>query len=72
MVVSPQGWHRHVVVTSWYQVVRGTVVTSLSGCHIASSNMAPLVGVNEEAGKGVVLLTWAGYDLAAVIIIVAL
>ena len=48
------------------------VVASSSGCHVASCNVAPWVGVNEEAGRGVVLLTWAGHDLAAVIIIVVL
>ena len=34
--------------------------------------MAPLVGVNEEAGRGVVLLTWAGHEVATVIVVVAL
>ena len=48
------------------------MVVSLSGCHVASCDVAPLVSVNEEAGRGVVLLTWAGHDLAAVIIVVAL
>ena len=43
------------------------VVASSSGCHVASCDVAPLVGVNEEAGRGVVLLTWAGHDLATVI-----
>ena len=59
-----------VVVVSWCQVVVCvTVVASSSGCHVASCDVAPLVGVNEEAGRGVVLLTWAGHDhdLAAVI-----
>ena len=56
-----------VVVTLWCQVVRVTVVASSSGCHVAS-----LVGVSEEAGRGVVWLTWAGHDLAAVIVIIAL
>ena len=56
-----------VVVVSWCQVVVCvTVVASSSGCHVASCDVAPLVGVNEEAGRGVVLLTWAGHDLAAV------
>ena len=56
-----------VVVVSWCQlVVCVTVVVSSSGCHVASCDVAPLVGVNEEAGRGVVLLTWAGHDLAAV------
>ena len=56
-----------VVVVSWCQVVVCvTVVASSSGCHVASCDVAPLVGVNEEAGSGVVLLTWAGHDLAAV------
>ena len=48
------------------------VVVSSSGCHVASCDVAPLVGVNEEAGRGVVLLTWAGHNLANVIIIIAL
>ena len=62
-----------VVVVSWCQVVVCvTVVTSSSGCHVASCDMAPLVGVNEEAGRGAVLLTWAGHDVAAVIVMVAL
>ena len=60
-----------IVVALWCQVVCATVVALLSGCHVASCNMAPLVGVNEEAGRGFVLLTWAGHDLAAVIVIVA-
>ena len=55
-----------VVVASWCQMVHVMVVASLSGCHVASCNVAPLVGVNEEVGRGVVLLTWAGHDLAAV------
>ena len=59
-----------VVVASWCQVVRVTVVVSSSGCHVTSCDVAPLVGVNEEAGRGVVLLTWAGHDLAAVIVVV--
>ena len=42
------------------------VVVSLSG------DVAPVVGVNEEAGRGVVLLTWAGHNVAAVIVVVAL
>ena len=29
------------------------VVMLLSGCHIASCDGAPLIGVNEEAGRGV-------------------
>ena len=61
-----------VVVVSWCQVVCVTVVMSSSGCHIASCNIAPLVGVNEEVGRGVVLLTWAGHDLAAIIVVVVL
>ena len=61
-----------VVVTLWCQVVHVTVVTSSSGCHVASCNVALLVGVNEEAGRGVVLLTWAGHDLATITIVVAL
>ena len=61
-----------VVVMLWCQVVRVTVVTSLSGCHVASCNVAPLVGVNEEVGRGVVLLTWAGHDRAAIIVVVVL
>ena len=56
-----------VVVMLWCQVVVCvTVVASSSGCHIASCDVAPLVSVNEEAGRGVVLLTWAGHDLAAI------
>ena len=61
-----------IVVMSWCQVVRVMVITSSSGCHIASCNVAPLVGVNEEAGRGVVLLTCAGHDLAAIIVVIAL
>ena len=61
-----------VVVASWCQVVCVAVVASSSGCHVTSCDVAPLVGVNEEAGRGVVLLTWAGHDVAAVIIVVAL
>ena len=60
------------MVALWCQVVRVTVGASLSGCHIASCNVAPLVGVNEEVGRGFVWLTWAGHDLATVIIIVVL
>ena len=52
--------------------VRLAVVVSSSGCHVTSCDVAPLVVVNEEAGKGVVLLTWAGHDVAAVIVMVAL
>ena len=54
------------------QVLHVTVGASLSGCHVASCDVAPLVGVNEEAGRGFVWLTWAGHDLAAVIIVVVL
>ena len=61
-----------VVVVSWCQAVCVMVVMSLSGCHIASCNVAPLVGVNEEVGRGVVWLTWAGHNLAAIIVVVAL
>ena len=61
-----------IVVMLWCQVVCVTVVTSLSGCHVASCNVAPLVGVDEEVGRGVVLLTWAGHDLAAIIVVVVL
>ena len=61
-----------VVVASWCQVVCVTVVALSSGCHVTSCDVAPWVGVNEEAGRGVVLLTWAGHDLAAVIVVVAL
>ena len=61
-----------VVVASWCQVVRVTVVASSSGCHVASCDVAPLIGVSEEAGRGVVWLTWAGHDLAAVVVVVAL
>ena len=62
-----------VVVVSWCQVVVCvTVVASSSGCHIASCDVAPLVGVNEEAGRGFVWLTWAGHDLAAIIVVVVL
>ena len=59
------------MVALWCHVVCVTVVMSSSGCHIASCDVAPLVGVNEEVGRGVVLLTWAGHDLAAIIVIVA-
>ena len=52
--------------------VRVAVVASSSGCHIASCDVAPLVVVNEEVGRGVVLLTWAGHDMAAIIVVVAL
>ena len=48
------------------------VVALSSGCHVASCDVAPLVGVNEEAGRGVVLLTWAGHNLATIIVVVAL
>ena len=48
------------------------VVASLSGCYVASCDMAPWVVVNEEVGRGVVLLTWAGHDVATVIVVVAL
>ena len=61
-----------VVVASWCQVVCVTVVASSSGCHITSCDVAPLVGVSEEAGRGIVWLTWAGHDLAAVVVVVAL
>ena len=61
-----------VVVVSWCQAVRVVVVTSSSGCHIASCDVAPLVGVNEEGGRGVVLLTWAGHNMAAIIVVVVL
>ena len=52
--------------------VRLGVVASSSGCHVPSCDVAPLVVVNEEAGRGVVFLTWAGHDVAAVIVVVAL
>ena len=61
-----------VVVVLWCQAVHVAVVVSSSGCHVASCDVAPLVGVNEEAGRGAVLLTWAGHDVAAVIVMVAL
>ena len=61
-----------VVVALWCQAVRVAVVASSSGCHVASCNVASLVVDNEEVGRGVVLLTWAGHDVAAVIIMVAL
>ena len=61
-----------VVVMLWCQVVCVMVVASSSSCHVASCDVAPLVGVNEEVGRGIVLLTWAGHNLAAVIIVVAL
>ena len=61
-----------IVVMLWCQVVCVTVVTSLSGCHVASCDVAPVVGINEEAGRGAVLLTWAGHDVATVIVVVAL
>ena len=41
------------MVGSWCQVVHVMVVTLSSGCHVTSCDMAPLVGVNEEAGRGV-------------------
>ena len=47
-------------------------LASSSGCHVASCDVAPLVVVNEEAGRGVVLLTWAGHDVATVIVVVVL
>ena len=56
-----------IVVASWCQVMRVTVVASLSGCHVASCDVAPLVGVSEEAGRGIVWLTWAGHDLVVVV-----
>ena len=59
-----------VVVALWCQVVHVTVVASLSGCHVASCDVAPLVGVSEAAGRGVVWLTWAGHDLAAVVVVI--
>ena len=58
-----------VVVASWCQAVH---VASSSGCHVASCDVAPVVGINEEVGRGAVLLTWAGHDVAAVIVVVAL
>ena len=42
-------------------------------CHLVAmspaataGDVAPLVGVNKEAGRGVVLLTWAGHNLATI------
>ena len=61
-----------VMVALWCQAVRVAVVTSSSGFHVASCGVAPLFGVNNEAGRGVVLLTWAGHDVAAIIVVVAL
>ena len=61
-----------VVVTSWCQVVHVMVVALSSGCHVASCDVAPLVGVNEEVRRGIVWLTWAGHNLAAIIVIIAL
>ena len=55
-----------VVVALWCQVVCDMVVMPSSGCHVASCDVAPLVGVNEEARRGVVLLTWAGHAPVAV------
>ena len=52
--------------------MRVTVVVLSSGCHVASCDVAPLVGVSEEVGRGVVWLTWAGHDLATVVVVVAL
>ena len=40
-------------------------------CHVAASDVAP-GGVNKENGSVVYLLTWAGHDLIAVSIVVAL
>ena len=60
------------MVALWCQVVHVMVVVSLSGCHVASCDVAPLVSVNEDAGRGVVWLTWAGHDLAAIIVVIAL
>ena len=40
-------------------------------CHIAASNVAP-GGVNKENGSVLYLLTWAGYDLVTVSVVVAL
>ena len=65
-------WWWGVIGWWWCQVVCVMVVMSSSGCHVASCDVAPLVGVNEEAGRGVVLLTWAGHNLAADIVVVAL
>ena len=49
-----------IVVVLWCQMVHVTVVMLLSGCHIASCDMAPLVGVSEEAGRCcVAYLGWA-------------
>ena len=61
-----------VVVALWCQVVCVTVGALSSGCHVTSCDVAPLVGVNEEAGRGFVWLTWAGHDLAAVIVVIVL
>ena len=60
-----------IVVMSWCQVVCVMVVASSSGCHIASCNMAPLVSMKRLEGV-LCLLTWAGHDLAAIIIIIEL
>ena len=61
-----------IVVVLWCQVVHVTVGASSSGCHVASCDVATLVGVNEEAGRGFVWLTWAGHNLATVIVVVVL
>ena len=60
-----------IVVMSWCQVVCVMVVASSSGCHIASCNMAPLVSMMRLGGV-LCLLTWAGHDLAALIVVIVL
>ena len=49
-----------VVVMLWCQMVHVTVVASSSGCHVTSCDVAPLIGVSEEAGRRcVAYLAWA-------------
>ena len=64
MVVSPRGWRRHVVV--WLLWSRHCLVAT------SPAAMWHLWLVSVKRRGGVVLLTWAGHDLAAVIVVVAL
>ena len=59
------------MVVLWCQVVHVTVVTSSSGCHVTSCDMAPLVSMMRLGGV-LCLLTWAGHDLAALIVVIVL
>ena len=52
-------------------MVHVTVAMSLSGCHVTSCNVAPLVSVKRLGGV-LYLLTWPGHDLAPILVIVAL